>query len=147
MYKIKFSHPDYGALFTHSAPWLDQQISVKWQQQQINTVISLVETNYFDTAYYTNVNVINYPIEDFSVPSDRSSFKKLITKAVVLLKSGKNISVHCYAGIGRTGIVAACIYGTMENVNGEQALAAVRRVNPDYAQTAHQEQFIFSFLH
>ena len=50
-----------------------------------------------------------YPIVDFGVPSDRSTFLALIQDIAGDLRRGVNLLVHCGAGVGRTGTVAASV--------------------------------------
>ncbi len=50
-----------------------------------------------------------FPISDYSVPSDESAFKTFIIETTNDLHSGKNLLLHCGAGVGRTGMTAACI--------------------------------------
>jgi protein-tyrosine phosphatase len=50
---------------------------------------------------------LNHPIEDFGLPR-MATFAHLIQKVTVLLETGDHVAVHCRAGIGRSGMVAAC---------------------------------------
>lgn len=50
-----------------------------------------------------------FPIIDFGVPSDRTSFLAFITALAADLRAGTNVLLHCAAGIGRTGTVASCV--------------------------------------
>ncbi len=52
------------------------------------------------------VNRISFPIEDYSVPTDRSAFLDLSNDLARSLEGGQRILVHCGAGIGRTGTLA-----------------------------------------
>jgi predicted protein tyrosine phosphatase len=50
---------------------------------------------------------LSHPIADFGLP-EQSGFAKLIAQVTELLQGGQNVAVHCRAGIGRSGMVAAC---------------------------------------
>jgi protein-tyrosine phosphatase len=56
-----------------------------------------------------NINYINYQIKDHSVPQFFLPFNQLIESLHQDLQAGKNIAIHCYAGIGRTGLTAASV--------------------------------------
>ena len=55
------------------------------------------------------IEFVNFPIKDHHVPQFFVPFNQLITKLTDDVSRGKNIAVHCYAGIGRTGLVASSI--------------------------------------
>lgn len=55
------------------------------------------------------LEVIKYGIEDFSVPNDREGLRNLVEDMLSRLARGQKIFMHCYAGIGRTGTVLACL--------------------------------------
>jgi protein-tyrosine phosphatase len=56
-----------------------------------------------------NIAFINFPIQDHSIPQFFLPFNQLIEKLSLALNKNKIIAIHCYAGIGRTGITAASL--------------------------------------
>jgi protein-tyrosine phosphatase len=52
---------------------------------------------------------ISFPIEDRQVPPSAASVAELVHKMKVSLDAGKHVIVHCRQGIGRTGLIAACL--------------------------------------
>lgn len=56
-----------------------------------------------------DIEYINFPIQDHNVPQFVVPFKSLVIQLEKLIKHDKNIAVHCYAGIGRTGILSASL--------------------------------------
>jgi protein-tyrosine phosphatase len=48
-----------------------------------------------------------FPIPDYSVPRSRADLGKLLNQLEKALESGKNVAVHCRAGIGRSSVVVA----------------------------------------
>ena len=51
----------------------------------------------------------SFPITDRAVPESRSAVSELANSILQLLQSGKNVVVHCRAGIGRSSLIAACV--------------------------------------
>ena len=92
--------------------------------------------------YYrrNGVECLHYPVQDRGVPGNVKSFHSVVEVAWNRLKK-ENILIHCSAGIGRSGMVAAgvLIYG------GERpgkAVARVRKVRPGAVKTPEQRDFL-----
>ena len=49
----------------------------------------------------------NLPVPDRGVPDDPESFVRQARELVASINGGENLVVHCRAGIGRTGMLAA----------------------------------------
>jgi protein-tyrosine phosphatase len=50
-----------------------------------------------------------FPITDHSTPTSYMAVLDFATKLERELKAGKAIAIHCYAGIGRSSLMAACV--------------------------------------
>ena len=88
------------------------------QKRDINILVSLLQFDEVSTFSLINegsecelldIEFINFQIKDHGVPQFFLPFNQLITKLTNDIKLGKNIAIHCYAGIGRTGLVASSI--------------------------------------
>jgi protein-tyrosine phosphatase len=90
--------------------------------------ILLQEAGWYDkNAFYYHL-----PIVDFGVPS-REQMIATLDKIDSALETGRNIYIHCWGGIGRTGTVVGC-YLVRHGLNGQQALdkiAEMRKHIPD----------------
>lgn len=84
----------------------------------------------------------DFPINDFSAPSPkgRSEFRKFIEMVVVDIQSGKNISIHCGAGIGRTGTVAICVL--LELGIGDAEAKQIVKIAGSHPEVPDQEDLI-----
>jgi protein-tyrosine phosphatase len=87
---------------------------------------------------------IQFPIKDFEVPEDAAAFSALINRIIALLKKEFPVCVHCHAGVGRTGLVLACVLGRMFGLDGKKAIAAVRKARTAL-ETDDQIKFVRGF--
>jgi hypothetical protein len=81
-----------------------------------------------------------YPVEDGSVPAELGSFHALVKMVWKRLQVDK-VLVHCNAGLGRTGVVAAGLLAYAGRPAGE-AISAVRRARNGSLENRVQEEFI-----
>jgi protein-tyrosine phosphatase len=89
-----------------------------WSRLGVETVVSLLEPHEIrelDLAQEEslclgfNLQFISFPIPDRGVPSNSANLLKLLTTLEAQLRSGHSVAVHCRAGIGRSGLIGACI--------------------------------------
>ena len=99
-----------------------------------------------DTAYQ------RFPIRDHGVPSV-GTMMHILDAIDRALDSGRNIYVHCWGGIGRTGVAVGC-YLVRRGQTNQQALAQVNRlfktrpVNlsfPTSPETEEQVRFLLNW--
>ena len=88
------------------------------QKKGINVLVSLLQYHEINTYSLINegsecesrgIEFINFQVRDHDVPQFFVPFNQLIEKLAQDLKANKNIAIHCYAGIGRTGITACSV--------------------------------------
>ncbi len=88
---------------------------------------------------------IPHPIENFDVPRDEAAFDRLIRTILRRIEAGLPVCAHCFAGIGRTGLVLCCALGRRLGLAGEEAIGRVRRVRAAL-ETEAQERFVIRYL-
>jgi protein-tyrosine phosphatase len=96
-------------------------------------------------AFYTQegLEVIRCPIRDFSVPS-LTDLQTTLNQTISHAGYGRNVAIHCSAGIGRTGLFAALLARVLLGFNGEEAIQWVRRYIDSAVETPEQRQFVIS---
>jgi protein-tyrosine phosphatase len=100
-----------------SGEWLTEEIA-GWNRLGVQTVVSLLESyevrelelaDEESLCQAANLRFISFPIPDRGVPSNCADFADLIAEIEQRLRSGESVAVHCRAGIGRSGLVGACV--------------------------------------
>lgn len=82
----------------------------------------------------------SYPIEDFKAPEIELA-KHMVDAIVAELRLGKTVIVHCLAGLGRAGTLAACVL-IDAGMKGDSALQLIRWLRPGAVQSVEQEALI-----
>lgn len=91
-----------------------------------------------------NFEVIHFPIQDYGVPEEKDLIE-LVDRINDYALKGLNILIHCRAGIGRTGLVLACLKRKIENYDAFEAINAVRTKIPGAVETEEQRKFVAQF--
>lgn len=97
--------------------WLKDDIA-KWRRAGINSVLSLLtpeEERDLDLrgeageVRAQEADFTSFPIPDRQIPRSEAKLAEVLESVARDLSSGKNVLVHCRQGIGRSGLVAACL--------------------------------------
>ncbi|WP_273842459.1 cyclin-dependent kinase inhibitor 3 family protein [Rubrobacter calidifluminis] len=93
------------------------------------------------------VKIERFPIRDVDVPREAEAerFGDLVQKIIRNLGEGNNTVLHCRAGLGRSGTVAACVLAALGRHTPEEAIEAVRLARPGALQTPSQVEFVHAF--
>jgi protein-tyrosine phosphatase len=97
--------------------WLEDELA-GWHREGVDEVLSLLTPdeeqnldlkNEADLAKREGMNFVSFPIPDRQVPASRTALASTLEKINADLSAGKNVLIHCRQGIGRSGLVAACL--------------------------------------
>ena len=80
----------------------------------------------------------NIPIQDFGVPDNQQTMHNILQTIDTAINAGHKVYVHCWAGIGRTGMVVGC-YLTRYGYNGDQALKKLQQLWQQCAKSDFQQ--------
>ncbi|MBE9523874.1 MAG: dual specificity protein phosphatase family protein [Chloroflexi bacterium] len=146
--KVFRSPMPYGPFDRLSQTWQ------AYQEQSISVVVVLTDNKEFLAhagldlpAFYRkeNIEAIHIPIPDFGIPGDKDAFWSAIKFADKYARAGKNIAIHCLAGIGRTGLFMACLAKHHLGLSGKDAIDWVRKFIPGALENLSQEKYVIDF--
>jgi protein-tyrosine phosphatase len=89
-----------------------------WLRSGVNVIVSLLTceeerdldlANEAAEARAHGMTFVSFPIHDRQVPGSESGLSKALEKLDRELAAGKNVVVHCRQGVGRAGLVGACL--------------------------------------
>lgn len=130
--------------------WLTDEVAI-WKRAGVNEVLSLLTSEeelaldlVSEKTEVTkqDLEFLSLPIPDRQVPKSEAELAETLAKINRALLEGKNVLVHCRQGVGRTGLVAACLLVK----NGMSPGAAVETVSAtrgvSIPETAEQRDWI-----
>jgi len=97
--------------------WLGDEMA-RWKRVGVSTVLSLLtpeEEQDLDLlkeaseAKLHALDFISFPIPDRHVPQSETQLAKVLEDVARGLSAGKDVVIHCRQGVGRSGLVAACL--------------------------------------
>ncbi|TDU28376.1 cyclin-dependent kinase inhibitor 3 (CDKN3) [Panacagrimonas perspica] len=89
---------------------------------------------------------LSFPIPDRGVPASAADLRAFVRSLADQVRAGRKLGIHCRAGIGRSGLVAACVLSDLGVATDAlfPMLGKARRIAvPD---TPEQEAWVRSFI-
>lgn len=133
--------------------WLVDEIS-SLKQLEVDAVVSLLESHEIDELDIAdearlcceqNIEFFSFPIVDRSVPASLSEFSCFAKKVASLLHKNKSIVIHCRQGVGRAGLLAACVLVLNGNSTEEALLRISQARGCEVPETEEQKAFVLEF--
>ena len=110
----------------------------------------------YEHLIYKGAKYLRFPIKDESIPQSTESVRGLIAKITKAIKgnSETKVYIHCWGGVGRTGLVVGCLLGELYKQGYDETLKRLKQlfaVCPKSAkrhtpETAEQHRFIASYI-
>jgi len=130
--------------------WLQNEIG-SWRRDGIDTIVSLLtpeEEKEFlleeeiSQARAQGMKFISVPVQDRQVPDSEAQIEAVVHELDGALSAGKNVLIHCRQGIGRSGLLAACLL-VHHGDTPKAAVAALSKAhNAQVPETAEQRGWI-----
>jgi protein-tyrosine phosphatase len=97
-----------------------------------------------EEAAARGIETLRFAIVDQSVPKAPSQLVAVVERILATAASGRNVVIHCWAGLGRTGLVAAsCLVA--QGFTPDDAIATVRRHRARTIESEDQEAYVTAF--
>ena len=118
---------------------------LEWLRSQgVEVLLSLTEDPpRRDWINHAGLLLFHVPVVDMEAPTLEQVDRALsaITRAN---ERQMGVTVHCTAGLGRTGVILACYFVTRD-LNAKNAIARVRRLRPGSIETDDQAEAVEEF--
>ncbi len=101
----------------------------------------------YERDEFGDIEVRRFAIRDMGIPKEAESreFEAMVRETIENLERGRNVTVHCRGGLGRTGTVTACVLVALGQHTADEAIGAVRATRRGTVQTEEQEDFVRRF--
>jgi protein-tyrosine phosphatase len=133
--------------------WLPDEIA-SWRSSGVATMVSLLEEHEErdldlkeerSEAEKQGLKFVSFPIVDRDVPMSRNKFGDMLETLHRELAAGQNVVLHCRQGIGRTGLVAACLL-VGDGLDPQEAIERLKTARGlEVPETAQQLRWINDF--
>jgi protein-tyrosine phosphatase len=127
------------------------QLSEDGVTQLVNLMEAHEETHWnmhgYDVqAKRAGLRLRRFPVVDVGVPTDPAAFAALVEAVYTDLKAGETVVAHCLGGLGRSGLLVACLLVRSGEFTADGAIAFVRSRRDKKAVQANQPGFVRQYL-
>lgn len=102
---------------------------------------------YKDAVIAAGLQFLQHAIIEMRPPDDAVKASAFVNELGDRIKKGERVLVHCRGGVGRAGMIAACVLLYLgKAIDPESAIVEVRRRRcPTAIETSRQEVFVHTY--
>ena len=148
----------FGRLILSSCPTINrnaepsflENLLIEYKRKRVKLVVTLLDSDEiadlgiisFSTLLMdSGFHWIHCPIRDRSTFSDQKRIRTLLEDMKEVLKPNNSVLIHCHAGLGRTGLLAATFLVSM-GLAADSVIKTIRETRPGSMETTEQERYI-----
>ena len=134
--------------------WLEDEIR-SLKSDGVDVLVSLLTqeevfhmdlTEEPENCQVCGIEYISFPITDRETPESETVTVQFVQRLAEFVKAGKGVAIHCYAGIGRSSLIAACVLVTL-GINPRAAFGLIKNSRGcDVPDTPAQREWFYSFV-
>lgn len=114
------------------------------EQEGVRVLVSLTEEMPDGEVLESRaIDQIHIPVQDYTPPTLKQ-ISDFVAAVDGFVAAGKPVGVHCTAGLGRSGTMAAA-YLVAEGSTADEAIATIRQLRPGSIETPEQEEAVRHF--
>ena len=110
----------------------------------------------YDKMLYSGASYLRFPIRDRSVPKSMDEVRKLVKRIIKIVNNNSEakVYIHCWGGVGRTGLIVGCLLGELCELSYDETMAKLEQLflacpksaKRETPETAEQREFIAKFV-
>ena len=114
--------------------WRDIREDLEWlRKQEIRTILSLVEKEtWLDVYHEAGFQTFHVPVNDYHAPE-----MEQIEECMRIIQTNSPIYIHCLAGLGRAGTIAAA-WLIFQRTDPIDAIRTIRKLRPGAIEVDEQ---------
>ncbi|MGY2892587.1 phosphatase domain-containing putative toxin [Deinococcus sp. UYEF24] len=101
---------------------------------------------YDEQAQRARLKLRRFPVVDVNVPTDPAAFAQMVEEVYAELQAGETVVAHCLGGLGRSGMLVACLLVRSGEFTAEGAVKFVRSKRSPKAVEGAQPQFVEQYF-
>ena len=84
----------------------------------------------YEDMLYNGASYQRFPIKDVSVPKSMDDVRKLVKRIIMIVSNNyeAKVYIHCWGGVGRTGVIVGCLLGEQYKISSDEAISKLEHL-------------------